>query len=117
VEKYKPQPWVSYTIVAAKDFIAKQPDVAKRVVKSILEANAYITSPVGKPWALAKMKEESHYSDAAAPVVYDETTLSKDGKIDRAAIKNVVDFMVKYDLIKASDVQNIDALFTDRFVK
>ena len=63
------------------------------------------------------MKEVSHYSDAAAPAVYDETTLSKDGKIDRAAVKNVVDFMVQYDLIKASDVSNIDALFTDQFVK
>ena len=117
VEKYKPQPWVSYTIVAAKDFVAKQPDVAKRVIRSILEANAYITSPAGKAWSLAKMKEVSHYSDAAAPAVYDETTLSTDGKIDRAAVKNVVDFMVQYDLIKASDVSNIDALFTDQFVK
>ena len=117
VEKYKPQPWVSYTIVAAKDFVAKQPDVAKRVIHSILEANAYITSPAGKPWALAKMKEISHYSDAAAPAVYDETALSKDGKIDRAAVKNVVDFMVQYNLIKASDVQNVDTLFTDKFVK
>jgi ABC-type nitrate/sulfonate/bicarbonate transport system substrate-binding protein len=117
VEKYKPQPWVSYTIVAAKDFVAKQPEVAKRVVRSILEANAYITSPAGKSWALATMKAQSHYSDAAAPAVYDETTLSTDGKIDRAAVKNVVDFMVQYDLIKAADVPNIDALFTDQFVK
>ena len=117
VEQYKPKPWVSYTVVAAKDFVAKQPDVAKRVIKSILEANAYITSPAGKPWALATMKAQSHYSDEAAPAVYDETALSTDGKIDRAGIKNVVDFMVQYDLIKASDVQNIDTLFTDQFVK
>jgi NitT/TauT family transport system substrate-binding protein len=117
VEKYKPQPWVSYTIVAAKDFVAKQPDVAKRVIRSILEANAFIVSPAGKPWALAEMKQQSHYSDAAAPAVYDETRLSTDGKIDRQAVKNVVDFMVQYDLIKAADVPNIDALFTDQFVK
>jgi NitT/TauT family transport system substrate-binding protein len=117
VEQYKPKPWVSYTVVAAKDFVAKQPDVAKRVIKSILEANAYIISPAGKPWALATMKAQSHYSDEAAPAVYDETALSTDGKIDRAGIKNVVDFMVQYDLIKASDVQNIDTLFTDQFVK
>jgi ABC-type nitrate/sulfonate/bicarbonate transport system substrate-binding protein len=117
VEQYKPKPWVSYTVVAAKDFVAKQPDVAKRVIKSILEANAYITSPAGKPWALATMKAQSHYSDEAAPAVYDETALSTDGKIDRAGIKNVADFMVQYDLIKASDVQNIDTLFTDQFVK
>jgi len=117
VEQYKPKPWVSYTVVAAKDFVAKQPDVAKRVIRSILEANAYITSPAGKPWALATMKAQSHYSDEAAPAVYDETALSTDGKIDRAGIKNVVDFMVQYDLIKASDVQNIDTLFTDQFVK
>jgi NitT/TauT family transport system substrate-binding protein len=117
VEKYKPQPWVSYTVVAAKDFVTKQPEVAKRVLRSILEANAFITSAAGKPWALAKMKEVSHYSEEAAPAVYAETTLSSDGKIDRRAIKNVVDFMVQYDLIKASDVPNIDALFTDQLVR
>jgi ABC-type nitrate/sulfonate/bicarbonate transport system substrate-binding protein len=117
VEKYKPQPWISYTIVAAKDFVAKQPAVAKRVIQSILEANAYITSPAGKSWAMATMKEQSHFSDEALPAVYDETTLSTDGKIERAGVKNVVDFMVQYDLIKASDVANVDALFTDQFVK
>ena len=117
VEKYKPQPWVSYTIVAGKDFIAKQPDVARRAIKSILEANAFIISPAGKPWASAKMKEMSNYSDAAVPAVYAETTLSTDGRLDRAGIKNVVDFMIQYGLIKAEDVPNVDALFTDRFVK
>jgi ABC-type nitrate/sulfonate/bicarbonate transport system substrate-binding protein len=117
VEKYKPQPWVSYTIIAGKDFIAKQPDVAKRAIQSILEANAFIRSAAGKPWALAKMKEMSNYSDAAAPAVYDETTLSTDGKLDRAGIKNVADFMIQYGLIKPEDVPNVDALFTDQFVK
>jgi NitT/TauT family transport system substrate-binding protein len=117
VEQYKPKPWVAYTIVASKDFVAKQPDAAKRVVKSILEANAYITSPAGKQWAFATMKEQSHYSDEGLPAVYEETALSTDGKLDRAGIKNVVDFMVQYDLIKSTDVPNVDALFTDQFVK
>lgn len=117
VEDYKPKPWVSYTLVAGKDFIAKQPDVAKRAIQSIFEANAFIRSDAGKPWALAKMKEMSNYSDAALPTVYDETALSIDGRFDRAGIKNVVDFMVQYGLIQASDVPNVDALYTDQFVK
>src|ERR1700761_7174365 len=88
VEQYKPKPWVAYTIVASKDFVAKQPDVAKRVVQSILEANAYITSPAGKAWAFATMKDQSHYSDDGLPAVYDETALSTNGKLDRDGIKN-----------------------------
>jgi NitT/TauT family transport system substrate-binding protein len=117
VEKYKPQPWISYTVTANKDFVSKQPDVARRVVHSILEANAFIVSPAGKPWAIATMQKLNHYSDAAAPAVYAETSLSTDGKITRQAIKNVVDFMLEYKLIKASEVANLDALFTDKFVK
>ncbi|MGH7034924.1 MAG: ABC transporter substrate-binding protein, partial [Stellaceae bacterium] len=117
VEKYKPKPWVSYTVTANKDFVSKQPDVARRVIHSILEANAFIVSPAGKSWAIATMKKLNHYSDAAAPAVYAETSLSTDGKITRQAIKNVVDFMLEYKLIKASEVANLDALFTDKFVK
>ncbi len=117
VEKYKPQPWISYTLTASKDFVSKQPEVARRVVQSIMQANAFIISKEGRPWAIAKMKEMSNYSDPAADSVYAETTLSTDGKIERVAVKNVVDFMVQYDLLKAEDVPTNDVLFTDALMK
>ncbi len=117
VDKYEGNPWLSYTIVAGKDFIEKKPDTVKRVVASILEANRFLMSPAGKPFAIAKMKEIHHYSDEAAEAIYKILDLSKDGKFEKQGIQNVVDFMVNYDLMKATDVTSIDTLYTDKFVR
>jgi ABC-type nitrate/sulfonate/bicarbonate transport system substrate-binding protein len=109
------KPWEAYTITARKEFVAQQPDTVRRVVTSIVEANRFIMSAAGKPWAIAKMKEESKYSDEAAEAIYATLDLSQDGKIDRQAIRNVADFMVKYDLLKAPAAPPIDTLFDDMF--
>ena len=114
---YEKQPWLSYTIVASKAFVAKEPDTVKRIVASIWEANRFIMSPDGKQWALGKLKDVSNYTDAAAERVYSILNLSPDGKFQKQAVQNVVDFMVDYDLLKASDVVSIDNLFTDQFVR
>jgi ABC-type nitrate/sulfonate/bicarbonate transport system substrate-binding protein len=117
VEQYQPKPWVAYTITARKDFVQNQTDTLRRVVGSILEANRFIMSPAGKPWAIAKMKEESKYSDEAAGAIYATLDLSRDGKIEPKAIKNLTDFMVEYDLLKASEVPPTDSIFTDAAVR
>ncbi len=114
---YEKQPWLSYTIVANKAFIAKEPDTIKRILASIWEANHFIMSPAGKPWALAKLKEVSNYSDAAAEKLYSMLNLSPDGRFQKQAVQNVVDFMVEFELLKASDIGSIDNLFTDQFVR
>ena len=114
---YEKKPWLSYTIVANKAFVAKEPGTVKRILASIWEANSFIMSPTGKPWALAKLREVSHYSDAAAEKLYGLLNLSRDGKLQKQAIQNVVDFMVEFELLKASDVSSIDNLFTDQFVR
>ena len=59
------------------------------------------------------MKEQSKYSDEAADAIYATLNLSPDGKVDPRAIKNLSDFMVEYDLLKAGEVPPVDTLFTD----
>lgn len=117
LEKYEKQPWLSYTVVASKEFVAKEPDTVKRILASLWEADRFIMSPAGKAWAIGKLKEENHYSDAAAQKIYDILNLSSDGKFEKQAVQNVADFMVAYDLIKASDVKSVDSLYTDQFVR
>lgn len=117
IEDYKPKPWISYTITASRDFVAQKPDTARRVVKSVLEADRFIMSEAGRPWAIAKMKEENHYSDAAAVGIYRELALNTDGTIERKAVQNVVDFMARYDLLKPGDEKSVDTVFTNEFVR
>jgi NitT/TauT family transport system substrate-binding protein len=117
VEQFQAKPWVAYTITARKDFVAKETDTLRRIVGSILEADRFIMSKAGKPWAIAKMKEESKYSDEAAEAIYATLDLSADGRIDPKAIKNLTDFMVEYDLLKPGEVPPADTLFTDAAVR
>lgn len=117
VQDYQAKPWASYTIVARKDFVQNEPDTVRRVVRSILEANRFVMSEEGKPLALAKMKEVNNYSDEAAKVIYDTLDFSKDGKLEREAVKNLTSFMVEYGLMKAAEAPSMDTVFTDQFIR
>lgn len=117
LDTYEKQPWLAYTVVASKAFIEKEPGTVKRVLASIWEADRFIMSPDGKPWALGKLKEVSNYTDAAAEKIYAILNLSFDGKLQKQAVQNVVDFMVEYGLLTGSNVPSLDSLFTDQFVR
>ena len=117
IVNYLPSPWLSYTITASKALVEKRPDVVERTLKSLFEANRYIMSAEGKPWTIAKMKEMNKYSDQGAEEVYTTLNLSPDGKMDKAAVQNLSNFMTEYGLMQAGEVAKIDALFTDQFVR
>jgi NitT/TauT family transport system substrate-binding protein len=114
---YLPKPWLFYTITASRSLVERRPDVVDRTVKSVLEANRFIMSTDGRPWAIAKMKEMNRYSDEGAQEVYATLNLSPDGKIGTEAVQNLMNFMTEYGLMKSGEATNVDALFTDRFVR
>jgi NitT/TauT family transport system substrate-binding protein len=117
VQTYSPQPWLSYTIIAGTEFLAKQPETAKKVVESILEANRFLMSKKGEEWALAKMEKESKYSPEAAKVIYATLSFSPDGKFQPGALKNLTEFMVRYELLNAAELPPLDKLVSDQFVR
>ena len=117
VENYLPKPWAAYTIVARKDFVEKEPDTARRIVKSILEANRLVMSKEERPWVLAKMKEVSNYSDEAAQAIYGKLAFSTNGRLERKAMENLANFMVEYGLMKAEEVPSMATVFTDQFIR
>ncbi len=117
VETYAPQPWLSYTITARRDFVDNHTETARNVVQSILEANRFIMSPEGKKWAVATMEKQSKYSPAAAEAIYATLSLSPDGKFKPGALKNLTDFMVHYGLLKGSELPPLDKLVTDKLVE
>ncbi|MGH7090298.1 MAG: ABC transporter substrate-binding protein, partial [Stellaceae bacterium] len=112
IDDYKQKPWVAYTITASKAFVAQHPEAARKVVASILEADRFIMSDAGRAWTIAKMKQESHYSDEAAARIYKGLALNTDGRIDPKAVQNVVDFMVRYKLLKPEDEKTAAHTYT-----
>jgi ABC-type nitrate/sulfonate/bicarbonate transport system substrate-binding protein len=117
IADYLPKPWLSYTITASKAMVEKRPDVVRRTLNSLFEANRFIMSAQGKPWTIAKMKEENKYSEQGSQEVYTTLNLSTDGKMDRHAVENLTNFMTEFGLIKAGEVAKVDTLFTDQFIR
>ena len=117
VINYLPKPWASYTVVARRDFVQKEPDTVRRIVRSIVEANRFVMSKEGKAWTIAKMRQISNYSAEGAELVYATLALSQDGKIERQAVTNLSNFMVEYGLMKAEEVPPLDSVINDQFVR
>jgi ABC-type nitrate/sulfonate/bicarbonate transport system substrate-binding protein len=117
MKDYLPKPWTAYTIVARKDFVQQHANTGRKIVQSIIEANRFIMSKEGRPWALAAMEKMNGYSAEGAGHVYDLLNLSTDGKMPPGALKNVTDFMVEHGLIKSTEVPQMSAIYDDALVK
>jgi ABC-type nitrate/sulfonate/bicarbonate transport system substrate-binding protein len=114
VRDFVPNAWAAYSILAHRDFVDKEITIAQNVVKSIIEANRYIMSPVNKPWVMTKMREQNGYSQEGAEIVYSTLDLSQTGKISKEAVKNVSSFMVEHGLMKASEVPPPEKVISDK---
>jgi len=117
IASFLPKPWFSYSITASKAMVERRPGVVARTQSSLFEANRFIASADGKSWAIAKMKEMNRYSDEGAQQVYTTLNLSPDGKTDKAAIQNAINFMTEYGLMKVGEAPKIDTVFTDQFIR
>jgi NitT/TauT family transport system substrate-binding protein len=117
ISKFVPQPSITFSISARKDFIASQPETAKKVVDSILEANRFIMSEKGKPWAVKKIEDTQHLTKEGAELTYKTMNFSKDGKLQPAALDNVVKFLVDFKILKTDKPPTAAQIMDDRYVK
>jgi len=117
IKNFLAQPSVTFTITARKDFIASNPETVKKVVESILEANRFIMSEQGKPWALKKIEESQNVSEKGAELIYKTLNFSKDGKLQTAALDNVIKFLIDFKILKTDKPLAAPQIMDDRFVK
>jgi ABC-type nitrate/sulfonate/bicarbonate transport system substrate-binding protein len=117
IKNFLAQPSVTFTITARKDFIASNPETVKKVVDSILEANRFIMSEQGKPWALKKIEESQSVSEKGAELIYKTLNFSKDGKLQIAALDNVIKFLIDFKILKTDKPLAAAQIMDDRFVK
>jgi NitT/TauT family transport system substrate-binding protein len=116
VTDYLPKPWLNYTVVASRNMIEKRPDVLKRLLASIIEANRFVMSPQGKSWAISTMKEQNKYSDEGARQIYDALNLSTDGNFNLRSVENAANFLVEFGIMKRDEIAKLDTMFTDKFL-
>lgn len=110
-----PQPWLSETITARTDFIREKPETAKKVIRGISQAGAYLKA--NPAYAVKKVMDLKRYDQRTAELSLKGIAFTGNPVIKRAAVENVRGFLIEYGLIKAEEALPVDKLFTNDLVK
>lgn len=112
---YLPKEWVGSVIFSTKGMVKTKTDSVRRVVRAVLQATAFIRK--NPAWAMEKMKSLSAYSDEAANIIYarEAQRFTKDGKISKAGLENVKNFLIQYDIIPKEQAPSVDEVLVAEF--
>jgi len=115
VADYLPKEWVGSVIFSTKGMVKTKTDSVRRVVRAVLQATDFIRK--NPAWAMEKMKSLSAYSDEAAKIIYarEAQRFTKDGKISKAGLENVKNFLIQYDIIPKEQAPSIDEVLVTEF--
>ncbi len=95
-----PREWADQEVIARRDFVQKNPDTVRRVVKSLLQGVDFLRK--NPPWTIEKMRSMSRFSEEAARMVYQGyllRNLTVDGRTSRKGVENVREFLMEFDIM------------------
>lgn len=112
ISDYLPKEWLDHILFARKEFLKTNADTGKRVVRAILQGMNFIAR--NPAWAVQKIKAEQGFSDEEVRLVMEREGLrfAKDGKIDRKAVENIRDFLIRYDIVSKDKAPPVEQLYT-----
>lgn len=115
MQDFFPKKWSEIVVFSRKELVKEKPDMIKRMVKAVLQASDFIQK--NREWALGKLKAAPFNLEGDVNWLYDRINYGKDGKIDRQALENVLDVLVKHGLIPKEKAVPVDELFTREFTR
>lgn len=115
IGKQLPQPWIDQAVVALKEFVRTKPELAKKAIRGISKAGAYIGA--NPDYAVKKVMSLKGYDRATAELSMKGIAYSGAPVIDRAGVANVRGFLLEYGLIKAGEAPPVEKLYTNELVK
>ena len=113
--KYLPQQWLGRVVHTPASFLNQNPDAVGKVVKAVNMGTKFVME--NRDWTIEKMKSFSKYTPEAAEFLYPRLQFSPDGKIDKEALANVRDFLIKFDQINPAKTPPVEKMYTDRFTR
>lgn len=114
---YQPKEWVDLVIQAREDLVKSDPATVKRVVKAVLQSVDFVTK--NPAWSVEKIKSTAGFSEGSAKLTFDfiRPLFTRDGKIERKALENVINFLIEYDVLPRDKAPKVEDLYTGEFVK
>ena len=115
VRDFLPKPWIDTILIARRDFVKRQPDIVRNMVRAIIEANRFIKN--NPNWSLQKMKAISRFSEQAARLMYKGLAagLSQDGRIDPRGLKNISNFLFEFGIVPKRKSLPLEEIYTREF--
>lgn len=115
VRDYLPKEWTDVAVFARRDLAEKSPELVRRAVKAIVQAGDYVVK--NPDWAKEKMRTALGHPPEVARLVYSELQYGKDGKISRAGLENIVNFLIEYGIVPKDKMPPLDKLYTTAFIE
>lgn len=113
---FMPKEYSDVVILARKDYLEKKPEAVKAGVRAILQATDFIHRD--REWSVEKMQSFSGYSADAARGLYEQAlSYSKDGRIDKKVLENVINFLVQYGMVPKEKAPPVERLFASGFAR
>lgn len=112
---YLPKEWMGRVVYTTNQFLKQDPDSVGKVVRSVNMATKFVME--NRAWTIKKMISFSKYTPEAAELLFPRLKYSRDGRIDKQAVANVRDFLIKYKLINRAKTPPAEKLFTGQFIR
>lgn len=116
--KYLPKKYSlinSNIVTSRRDYLKANPETVGKAVKAIIEGVNFLSK--NHSWVLAKLKSEWKYDRPVGEMMLARLKYNLDGKIDPDRLKNAVEFLLEYEVLKKKDAPRIkiDEIYTGRF--
>ncbi len=115
IRDYLPKEWSDQAVVARKDFVEKNPDLAKRGVNAVLESGRFISK--NPEWAIKKLQKALKIPRGTAKEALAGGDYSKNGRMSQKAMENVLALLLEYGLVKKEKAPNVRTLYTTKFTQ
>lgn len=113
LDDYLPKEWLVHVIFASRESARAKPDMVKRAIRASLQAANFVGA--NQAWALAKIQKEQGFSEEVAKVIYQHLEFTKTGKMKRAGLENVRNFLIEYGIVPKEKAPPLEEVYTAEF--
>ena len=116
ISDYMPDEWIDMALYSTRDFAKTNPEVVRRVVKSIVQGINFIKK--NRQWGIKKLMSRERFSEKEATLAFDhDAKYVADPRISRKGLENVINLLAEYKIIDRAKLPPTDALFSNEFIQ
>jgi len=105
---YLPGEWSDNLIMARRDFIDKSRELTKRATQAFLAAADYVVT--NRSWSVERLKTYHNFDQETALAIAQVITFSKEGKVNKRALENVIKFLLETGQVEKEKVPSMDTV-------